>query len=1684
MSINESGTNLRHNDNPLGHELRMALHALTVTLHTTQIEADRVGQLLRTVIDLGNRTVRQGQSLPPRPFDYTGRRPAIGVGALLAAYSDPAGGAFEELLAELDAGLLAELDVLITRSEQLPAVTTSAERWATDADEVPLLLEPIDDWCAIARATVHFHAGSAATSEGTDRPVRVAWTALPPIAVSEVENGLDAARKLVADAGRPQPPSISALIDIRSVSSPSVVAPRSCAAAIALTYLAHESGLRTPGQLGVLPLAGCTKDGSWSRYIIGSEISPDTAEGGLHCLWHDDEVWKLRTGSETRSDPDSTLAGAARLLWGEDWQETRSKWAQETLDAYQWGILHYTEAAGDDDIGDWLHDDDTLLVELDQASFLAELFLQRPTSRVIQSGIRNSGKTVCARQLVQQLEASGWQTLVLSPAHRHLPTDGSLLSVVRAALVTMQADAGRRTLVVLEDLHALQDGNIGEALESLGELNVGVLALTRYFDGAAYNWDNHGVTAYPSPLSPDEMPDLARRLIERYPDACGAVDGDADIELVVDACQGDLSVLVDLLRVGVAAGSAGETGGRDALRLLRQQVENACACLDEPARAATCQLAAVSTLDESVPASLVEYLTDETLTALGVVVDGGLAQIPSEVRANVVLDCANRQGGRDNLLTWLEQYLVAMLADREHDRVRALLTNCAVYAPGALAELLERETVRQAFSPWSADAHPPMALRVLQLCARQSEPFWIAAALPAIVTRIPSLPHLVVPELTTVLKVLWDYQDQLTGTEVTDLLTWLGTAHEGLDAVLARRATVAQRRHLAHALLRLASETTIPLATVCQWLEERAAALVRGADARNHDDLINVRRLDDLIHRWSQEARGSDSPENTRHDRLRPLEKPAQALLEQLPNSRTTLASMLAWMSLRLHFNGLSDWDDLVKRYEKQIMAALAHADAIQISSAFADLARNDRGRTNQLLNHLLNSMRLGPALAAILRRSTPAEAAILLSTVRNIHGGTIKKVLYQETAQGSQVADVKLARDLAESIDNFKDARGAGMLLSSVSRADDLYCDTKDRFGYRLACELGPKFAKTLMTKRKERRPAVMYHFLRGLWEAGADYRTDLEEEALQLVVSSIQAQRGTARPWGPQLATLLIDDDYFGQNFLLQLAERLDTRILLGRMGNPALDSQSMMHTHQLSMAVAPQISEEFAKRLKIQHVVRSPMATNAGEIAQKLNVLTRTLRGAAMPDATALVLRHFKAENPQWDWAHSLRALSGIGAFTTALNQLHKFDPREAADAINILSHPEGGQRISHLEGLLIRSVVHPPLMADLLAAAERCQPGLGRAELEWLRDSRKDRWRTFTDSFRFEQDPVTQGIVGRTLANLGVVPAQESQNWMGTVVNRVWSSTMHLFASPRVIAELLTLAYIWEPQWGEQLGEKVNANKLLKRLSLRMRPDMRGLPNLVTALRLTGRNDLVEDIVRDLTTVHPALLVEAIGLEQAGRMLKSLCRANSSVEFLAPAVGQQLDRTLKRPKVADIEQHWTTIGWTAQALTECSQESELPLSTPAMEPNIVAYPASAAWAAVWLPRTEWSITVAQKALDVFDRIGVAHWYPQETCMALVASARLGRLQPAESLSSGWTAATDAGYELLTLLCREAAHTPAIADHLATPEASRRMRERVAVPGVAALPIYRELRSAVDRLCPPPATMASMPANELDL
>lgn len=1646
----------------LAYELRMTLHALATDLSGKSIDPFRVESRLRNVISLGKAALDHRIPLPRRPFDFSGEQKPIGPGALLREYVEAGATGLGGLLSELDTGLLSELDQLVTRAELLPTGNDELPK-AAPMGGVPLLLAPVDDWYVIASVDIAFNPGDDVQS----------WSPLPDPAA--VERGIQSAQHLVASVGNRLSTDVRPRISAPYLLSPSVIGPDSCAPAVALSWIAAEGGLPGLGELGVLALAGISQDGEWLPPAMPEQVMKVAAEAGLAVLWRNADGWRLHRAGTIEADPEPTLLGAVRLLWAEQWQATVRRWASETLTEQEWRILHSTGAA--DSAPGWSGPADQGLVDFEQASFLFKRFHGKPLSRVIQSGPRNCGKTVCAQQLVRKLESAGWQTVVLSPDRHQLPSDGELPTVVRAALTTTGIDSTRRkVLVVLEDLHALEDGNIGEALESLSELKVGVLALTRFVDGATNHWDNRGVTSYVTLVAPEDMADLARQMIRQAPGKYRVrADDTAAVDLAVEACQGDLRLLADLLQeepAGKPAPAAVLPERGLGVELVRERARTVCDGLGADAKAAVYRLAAVSWLDEEVPSAHVAAIPEDTRTALAVVIHEDLARIPSTVRAEAVLACASPEG-LDALHTHLESYVLDLLREENFQRLDALLRKCAAYAPQQLAQLLELTSIRRAITNWAAVSHPRKALTLLRLCRRNSDADWTAAALPTVLERASSTRDLTVRDLTLALTALWDDEFRLPQNVLSDFVAWVGKPQGGLDSVLARPSTLTDRYRLVNALLKLAGEGTTPIETVCEWLEQRADALVRGADPARHRDLIAVRRMDDLIFAKSRQARESDPA-----SALRPLFKPAQFLIESHPTRDRSLAAILSWLSLRLHFDGPKDWDQIIEQYKSQLQAALAYSDASQISQALFDLSQSNRGLSNRLLNHL----KFGRTLVPVVKAAPPAEAAILISTVRNIHAGTLRTLLYQENRDGDLIADIGLARELARSVRAFEDARGAGMLLSSVSRVDDLYCDTKERFSYRLACEIGQEFVENVMLR--ERRPAIVYHLLRGLWESGADYRQAVEESALNLVVSSIRAQRGTARPWGPRLAMLLIQDDYFGQRFLHELAARLDRKVLCDRMSQMSLDPESMVHTHRLGLALVPDIGVDFSKRIELDKAGRVQFVSTASNVAQKLQVLADTLRASGKAEATALVLNHFKQQNPQWNWAERLRVGRSIGAFTTTLGQLRKLDPSEAATTVDALSRPHGGQDISHLRELVMRSVVHPPLAAELLSEIERCKSGLGKAELAALRSERR-RWWTLIEAFKFEQDPLTQGVVGRSLARLGVTNRTEETEWMHTLVTTRWENTIHLLASPRAVTEMLRLAYMWEPQWGEQLAASVNVGRLLNRLRLNLRSDLQEVPGLLQALWLTGHHDAFDAVLGHVHELHVDALANALGLHQASKLLKVVRTANRSPGSLPQAVGRLVDQVAARPLVVDAEAHWTGLGWAAQALHEFSGLRFLPEAVPALRPNTVAHPAAVAWAATWLPRTEWSSATVAEAVDAYEKSGsTQHWHPRETCMALIAAVRADLLPSTGPLEPLWHAATEASPELVTLLCREATRSPILRDHFASPKIAERMREMISRPDLSSYLCEKELRFIVKQLCPKPPASSPNPNTGLGL
>ncbi|MET9483532.1 hypothetical protein [Streptomyces sp. NPDC006638] len=1672
MTVQEFQPQTTRGASSTAHELRTALHALAIVVSGPQkADTARTEQLLRTVIDVGKRSLRQGP-LPARPFSYLGTSKPIGVGALLAEYADPGTTALSSLVSELDPGLLDELDGLLTVSDGMSAEAGARPQDAAAESDVHLVLAPVADWTEVARANIVFDAAQVERNDSSRGTVHAAWSALPPSAIAEAERALEVGRRYLADLGRPQPPQVTASIDLENVLNPSTVAPGACGAAVALSYLARNAELPPPAVMGVLPLAGCKKDGQWVPYPQRDTVFAYAEQEGLGCLWRDADGWRMKKDGASHSDPDSSLAGAARLLWGQRWEDVGERWALDTLDAHRWRILHTAQDAGRAN-DDWLRGDGAPLSEQDHVRWLAKGFHRRPQSLIIQSGTRNSGKTVIARQLVSLLEADDWQTVVISPEDRQLPGPGELSRIVQAALWATRSSTRRKTLVVLEDLHALGDGEIGKELSALRHLKVAVLAVTRY-GGATIDWETHGVTAYLTQVRQADVRELAERLVTEYPQAYGPPHN-ARVELAAKECKADLRVLTDLLRKGAENPAVHRTDGED---LLRGQAARVRATLDVESISAVCRLAAVSIMDDSVPESQVAALSAATRQALGAVSRSGLVHIASRVRAEAVLAECDPQG-LESLLTHTETYLLRMIEENAHARVRALLLNYAAYEPSQLAELLERDALQAALTDWAARAHPTTALRLLSLCGKQGAREWIAKALPSVIVRVPETPDLSVRDLGAALGMLWDYYYRLPDPALTrHLLEWTGAEGGGLDTVLGRMSSVSERLGFARMLLRLANKDTVHPEDICNWLLDRVDLLVRGADARSHRDLISVRRLDELLFRWLREAQSPDAYDRDGSHRRRPFEKSVQDLLSRQPTRDAPLAAVLAWMSLHLHFDGGMDWNSLIQKYEGQIRSGLARADAIEISSAFGDLSRNNRG----LCTRLFNRLDLSESLVPTLKAASPAEAAILLSTVRNIHGHTVRELLYRPSGNGI-VADKALARDLAESIRESKDGRGAGMLLSSTSRADDLYSVTRRGFAYQLATELGADFATRLLAARRgERRPSVIYHFLRGLWEAGADYRNEMEDHALRLVVSSIRAQRGSSRPWGPRLAMLLIEDDYFGQDFLRRLAEQLDVELLSTRMLNPELDPESMRDTHRLALALDPEAGREFARRIDLAATIRGQVSDRPANVAQKLRTTAGTLMAGGRRDATSQILGQFKREFPEWNWAERIRSAPRIMAFTDSLIHLRKLDPPAAREAATLLiSSTE--ERYTHFQDLLFRSVVSPSLTADLLTTVERCLPGVGKRAFEDLR-AQGNRWQTFREIFSYEQDPILQGIVGRRLAPLGLMPQTAKTRWMETLVTDRWAGTLPSMASPKAVEELLTLSHIWEPQWGEQLAACVNRWNLLHRLGQHMRPDLRVLPNLIIVLRLNGRENIAEEIVGLLAGCDPDDLMESMGLAQATRLLRSLHHADFPVDLLAPALGRLLEKSLRRPLAADAQHHWASIGWAAQTLTDIGHEHQIPSTKPVLEPNLVAFAGPVAWATTWLPSTDWSTATREAALDAFSHGGAASWRGQQACMALIASARAGRLAGITDLEARWSAAMEATPELLTLLCREAANSPALSTYLTSPKAAERMWSLLDRPESVTRIYHAELSASVNRLCPPRSTVNSIMGGTLDV
>ncbi|KOU89141.1 hypothetical protein ADK61_01935 [Streptomyces sp. XY66] len=1648
----------------------LVLHAISALTQRPGGSPVEALQLVRTLV-ARTHLLTADAPLPPDSLRYEGPREQLsGVGALLAEDMEPGStGLQPQLLALREAGLVDKLYDFVARAERLSSSggTSRTAPPPTPHPEGPetihTLLRPAGGWSAIATLTPEFSALSPSLAEAPPDDKQSAegsppWSATGETFETEAQLALVQACRLAVTRGRAQPPRITVSFTSPGLHSPSAAQDGVSAAAVALTYLAQETGLPSPARKNVFVMAGITPEGQWTA-PEDLHLWETVRASGMAVLSCSAGGWTLEEGGAPRTSAERSLNGAAELLWGSEWDGVQDRWHSESLQEQRWSIVYATPESRDvQGALVWQEDpDEPPLVESSQVASLHGQLLLQPKQGMVLGGPANSGKSVIARQLASRLEGQRWRILAVAPADKQLPLPGDLPAIVRSAMHLTGIVPGVKTLVVIEDLHPLERGDVGRVVSALvGEVGVGVLALTRFSEGSGVEWDSNNVSPMTAVVGQSEVGALAVQMADEHPQVYG---GAADaLPTLLEAARGDLWLLSRSMREE----SSKQTGDRSSPQADSPPSDPAGALSQvAPAEAEALRLlAAVSQLGDVVPEDYVSALSPETLNRFGARRSMGLVRIPSRHYARKVLKELTAAPDKDegnaaaavlaSMSAPLESYLLKLFGDDRPHQLISLLRTCHAYDSILMAELFSKSAVRDAVAQWTQTGQVSAVCTVLTVCDRYLEPNWVPTRLPGILKRVPDAEGLTARTMSSVLRLISRYQHHAQQFEEFEaLVQWLGKPGEGLEAVLNRPASVEDRYHLARKVFRL-------------YHAESPALLIRSTDALVRDirplvaeDLIHVRKLDVLLSRCHRRM-----PDRNAQQHRRPLEgcQEIQDVLDHRPPANARFGVVVGWLSLQLHFNGRDiDWDQLIGSYELQVRAALGRATAAEVSLALSDLARNHRG----FCTKMLNKVRATEQFRALLREAAPSEAAQLISVLSRIHSVTVRFLLYRE-ADGVIEADASLARALANRVRKLTDGKGAGRLLSTTHRVDELYCHTAQTFAGTLAAHLGEQFALELLDD--ERRPSVLYYFLRGLWEAEADYRRRVEDSAFHLIVESIGSSYRLHRPWAAPLGLLLVGDDYFGEELLTKLSEALDPLPLAKRMTEPGLKAETFTALHQLARAVHPDIPQRYRARFDMDRLLVSLVPASPDSVAQRLRATATTLRMSGEENAQALLLSRFKQSVPSWDWADEIRKTPTTAALVQALDNLRKLDPVLATSVIHELDRTAEDGQSSYLQDSVMRSVSTPDQLANLLHSVDLIQPGQGRRLLEVLRQFHHA-WTTFTEEFQYEQDPSNQGRIGRQLAGLGVLPGQGNLAWMKALVYEKWLKIVSHLASPRAVRDLLKLTYIWDEQWGHEIAASVDPGKLLSRLGLGSAADVKEVPGLLHILTLTGQRDLAHALVDRISTEGHPVLAQRLGLSGSAQFLRRLHALNrGDVDAFGVATSRVLESFLRRHLVVSPEVHWKTIGWAAQALHEVGQEHLLPHVAPSLPVN-GAYGAEVSWAAAWLPDSSWKQAALDEALPAFQRSSRTWCQAELTTMALIACARTGRLEDPSVNETYWSLSAEASLGVLALAYRTAQDHEEMHQLLLAlkPSVERRLQSRVH----SVDPWRQELRSLLNQM-----------------
>ncbi|MGW2281970.1 hypothetical protein [Streptomyces sp. NPDC001770] len=1255
------------------------------------------------------------------------------------------------------------------------------------------------------------------------------------------------------------------------------------------------------------------------------------------------------------ADPGLTLEGAARAYWGAAWDAWTRNWHKSALKALEWSL------------SDWLltKPDDQPLPDIrtDQVDSLVAIFQEPERKVAVLGGPSGSGKSCIARCTARSLAEAGRQVIMLTPNDRSLPRGDVLAAVVRHALGSLAPLDRLETgcpVVILDGIRPMGETDVDRMLPAVSaELGVSVLACLGYDLNSFHDWQAANLTVVPSIVRPAALLDLAGRAREIHGDKIAT--NPRFVDALVRRFPHDLA--------GFVKGLCDCRGPNDRPERLEEELRQR---FTDEVGADTQDLAAVvaavSLLGGNVSVPDHEH---PDLYRIGAAPDGA----PDRLRFPSTTDCRTILGAYaevvypDEATRPRRHDIVADLVAKEFFRdlgdnrsgLLPMLRGARIYDERvcrSLAERLLHPDHEDDFATWRRNASPVgIALVLLAMDSSLGEKM-IGKLLETLVKVLPRTTSWSARSLLAVVRAIHRHRHRFGDPQFDSLAEWMverfreiledrPRPDDGLYSVLEQLSRFHHER-----LNRVVAE-------------HGSATLIR----LNPDKALDYRtisRVERLVRRASNDIGQPDYASWVQN------EAQVRKLLDHDPDPTRGIALYLSNLVLRLRYDrDYEDWDTILGRHDVRVgvRQALRHTDAVDLRFALEEARDYQLAFVTKMLNdrELNQGEGFGAAIHRALRTATPTDAALLLRTTSEIHDNTARHALYGDRAERP---DAGLARTLAQQVRGHQDAKGAGLLLSATARVDELFLTERKGFGQYLAEELGRDWVSARL--EEDPRISVQYHLIKGIWEANASFR----EECLDLFVDVVaRALNRSMRPWGPQAALFLGQDEEFGAAFLEKLGRHVpDRKLFDGMKDAPVADARR--YFHQLGRAMYQGLPSQYVNEHDAAGFIEKIAAASPSSAALCARETARTLVDGGVParDAGLWVLRKDGTETADSigrRWGAQIGRGASTSQVTEVINVLAGLNGDSALATLDYLNNKKVSFSRRN-DGLLrdkVRQAVYndPVEAARLLTAVERVSTGAGAGLMRDLQGE-AGAWNAFTSELAHIQHPTQQYQVVRQLVALGLRPGGVYSKWVDKLRTRHQVTVMQV-TSPAALSDVLRMALIWDMDWACRLAADIPVQRLVRRLDYARVKDLMHTPSLLSLLVTAEADEAVHCTFDTLERLQPASLVKRLNPHSIDVLLDVALRVRPDFAHrLVPAVAEAISRQMQREVVLDEAKHWNEIGWMARSLHMMNKAELLSRQAPKRRPNL-SYRHAAAWGAMWFPHQEW----AQEILgDVADHI----------------------------------------------------------------------------------------------------------------